>query len=136
MAGTVRYVAKQAFWLAGQTQQAVGHSEILFHMRSADVVDLAHLSSFENRENSTTIVLYVQPVALLLAVAVDGKRLVIERVRDHQRKEFLGKLIRPIIVRGARDQGGKIVGAHVGANQKVRGSLGSGIGAARLERKI
>src|SRR5216683_6133982 len=136
MAGTVRDIAEQAPRFARQTKQALGHREIFFHVRSADVVDLADTSALENCENSAAIVFNVQPVALLFAVAVNRERLVMQRVRDHQREEFLGKLVRPVIVRGARDQSGKIVGTYVGADQEVRGSFGSGIGAAWLKRRI
>src|SRR6266478_989885 len=136
MAGTVGHIAKQAFCLARQTKKAVGHGKILFHMRSADVVDLADSSAFENCENSAAIVFHVHPVALLFAVAVDRKRFVVERIRDDQWQEFFRELVGTVIVRGARDQSRKFVSAHVGANQEIGGGLGSGIGAARLERRV
>src|SRR5260221_3010966 len=105
-------------------------------MRAADVVDLVDSSPFENGENSSTIIFHVQPVALLFAVAIDRKGFVVERIRDHKRQEFFGKLVGTVVVRGASDQSGKFVRAHVGANQEVRGSLGSGIGTAWLKRRI
>src|SRR5258708_34541007 len=105
-------------------------------MRTADVVDLVDSSPFENGENSSTIIFHVQPVALLFAVAIDRKGFVVERIRDHKREEFFGKLVGTVIVRGASDQSGKFVRANVGAYQEVRASLGSGIGTAWLERRI
>src|SRR5258708_699343 len=136
MAGTVRHIAKQALRFACQSKKALGHRKIFFHMRSADVVDFADSSAFEGGENSAAIVFHVQPVALLFAVTIDRKGFVVERSRDHKRQEFFGKLVGTVVVRGASDQSGKFVGAHVGANQEVRGSLGSGIGTAWLERRI
>src|ERR1700740_2468219 len=105
-------------------------------MRSADVVGLADFASLKNRENCAAIVFHVQPVALLFAVTVDRKRFVIERICDHQRQEFFGELVWAVIVRRARDQSGKFVGAHIGENQKVRGRLGSGIGTAWPQRRV
>src|ERR1700738_5374029 len=136
MAGTVRNIAKQTLWFARQAKNALGHRKIFFHMRTADVVDLADSSPFETGENPSTIIFHVQPVALLFAVAIDRKGFVVERIRDHKRQEFFGKLVGTVVVRGASDQSGKFVGAHVGAHQEVRGSLGSGIGTAWLERRI
>src|SRR6266851_353526 len=136
MAGTVRDIAEQAVRFARQTKQALRHREIFFHVRSPDVVDLADSSAFENCENSTTIIFNVQPVALLFAVAIDWKRSVVERIRDHQRQEFFGELVGTVVVRGPSDQSGKLVGANVGANQKIRGRLGRGIGTAWLERRV
>src|SRR6266478_2330472 len=136
MAGAIRDVLKQALRFTRQTKQALGHLEIFFHMRSADVVNLADFSSFENCENPAAIVFHVQPVTLLFAVTIDGERFVVERIRDHQRQEFFRELVGTVIVRGARDQSGKFVGANVGANEKVRGSFGSGIGAAWLKRRV
>src|ERR1700730_12250087 len=136
MAGTVRNIAKQALRFARQAKKALGHRQIFFPMRTADVVDLADSSPFENGENSSTIIFHVQPVALLFAVAIDRKGFVVERIRDHERQEFFGELEGTVVVRGPSDQSGKFVRANVGANQEVRSSLGSGIGTAWLERRI
>src|SRR6202158_5351197 len=105
-------------------------------MRPADVVDLADSSSFKNCENSTAVIFNVQPVALLFAIAIDGKRFVIERIRNHKRQEFFGELIGTVVVRGAREQSWKLVSAHVGANKEIRGGLGSRIGTAWLNRRV
>src|SRR5258708_14153832 len=134
MAGTVRNIAKQALRFTCKSKKALGHRKIFFQMGTADVVDLADSSPFENGENSSTIIFHVQPVALLFAVAIDRKGFVVERIRDHKRQEFFGELEGTVIVRGATDQSGKFVRANVGANQEVRCSLGSGIRTAWLER--
>src|SRR6266436_6921396 len=135
MAGAIRDILKQALRLARHTKQALSHGKILFHVRSADVVHLADSSVFENCENSAAIVFHVQPVALLFAVAVDRKRFVVQRIRDHERQEFFRELVGTVIVRGASDQSGKFVGSHVGTNQEIGGSLGSRIRTAWLERR-
>ena len=50
------------------------------------------------------VILDVQPVADVAAVAVDRQRPPVERVQDHQRDQLLGKLKRPVVVRAVRDQ--------------------------------
>ena len=69
--------------------------QIFFHVQAADIVDLADAPAFENRENAAAIILHMQPVALLLSVAVDRQRLVVESVGDHQGKKFFRKLVGP-----------------------------------------
>src|SRR5258708_12895325 len=101
-------------------------------MRTADVVDLVDSSPFENGENSSAIIFHVQPVALLFAVAIDRKGFIVERIRDHKRQEFFGKLVGAVVVRGASDQSGQFVRANVGAYHEVRATLGTGLGTAWL----
>jgi hypothetical protein len=45
MTKAVGNITKQAIQFAGQTKRPLGHGEILFHMRSADVVNLAPIDS-------------------------------------------------------------------------------------------
>jgi hypothetical protein len=40
-----------------------------------------------------------QPVANVLAVAVDGKRLTLQGVEDHKRDQFFGELAGAVVVR-------------------------------------
>ena len=67
------------------------------------------------------MVVHVQPVADLLAVAVDRQRAVFQRVGDHQRDQLLGELVRPVIVGGARDHHRQLVGDEVRPRQQIAG---------------
>ena len=70
------------------------------------------------------MILDVQPVAHVAAVAIDGQRLALERVEDHERDELLGELVRPVVVRAVREQRRKAVRLVPGAHEVVRGGLG------------
>ena len=75
----------------------------------------------------------VQPVALLQAVAVHRQRLVVDRVRDEQRDELLGVVVRPVRVRAAGDDGVEAVGHDVAADEQLAGGLGGRVRRARVE---
>src|SRR6267154_3887820 len=122
--GTVGNIAKQGLWLASQMEQTLSHGKIFFHVRTADIVDLADSPSLKDCQNSAAIVFHVQPVALLLTVAIDGKWLTLKRIGDHEGQELFWKLIGAVIVRGTRKQSRKFVGANVRANQEIRSSFG------------
>ena len=74
----------------------------------------------------------IEPVADLLAVAVDGQRLSSEGVVDNERDEFLGKMVGTVVLRAICGEDGQSVGVVIGAHQMVRSGLAGGIGAVRL----
>ena len=69
----------------------------------------------------------MQPVAGLTAVAVDGERLAVESIRDEERDDLLGILVRPVRVRAAGDRSVDAVGADGGQHLQVAARLGGGI---------
>ena len=78
------------------------------------------------------MVLDVEPVAHLLAVAVDRQRLAGEGVDDHQRDQLLGKMKRAVVVGAVGRQHRQAVGVMPGADQVVARRLARRIGAVRL----
>src|SRR5580692_1428942 len=66
---TILYVGKQRLRLAGQAKQRARHGEIFLDVDSADVVHLTDAPALEHGQNSPAVILDVQPIALLLAVA-------------------------------------------------------------------
>ena len=100
----------------------------------ADVVYLA-LSAFSKYEvYRAAVILDVQPVAHVLALAVDGQRLIRQRVQDHKRDELLGEMVRTVIVRAAAYRDGKPVSAMVREHKEIRSRLGARIRAGRMQR--
>ena len=98
---------------------------------AADVVDLAGGASLEDHVESLAVVAHEEPVAHVQPVAVEGQRLIIESVRDEQRDQLLGVLVRTEIVRGARDQHGQPVSRVVRVGEAVGRGLACGIGVRR-----
>ena len=103
-------VADQGRVGAGQLEDAVGDLDVLVVL-AADVVDLTRRALVEDELDPGAVILGVQPLPHLLAVAVDGQRLALERVRDEERDELLRVLVRAICVGAAGDRGADAVGA-------------------------
>ena len=101
---------------------------------AADVVGLADAAVLEHGADGAAVVVDVEPVADVLAVAVDGQGLAVERVVDHQRDELLGKLVGAVVVRAVGGQRRQAVGVELGADEMVAGGLGRGVGAVGRDR--
>ena len=102
----------------------------------SDIVDFAGSPSVEHPVQRPAMVLHEDPVAFVEAVAVNWKLLAFERISDHERKELLRKLVRPIIVGAASNDSGKAVGPAKAPHQEVRRRLAGRVWAARLERRL
>ena len=77
----------------------------------------------------------IEPVAHVRALAVDGQRLALERIDDHQRDQLLGKMIGAVIVRAIADDGRQPVGVMPRVDQMIRRGLRGGIGRASGRRR-
>ena len=82
------------------------------------------------------VVLDVEPVAHVGAVAVDGERLFLERVEDHQRDQLLGEVVGPVVVGAIGDDDRKPEGAEPGAGQMVGGGLGGRVGRGGIVGRL
>src|SRR5258705_478955 len=97
----------------------------------ADVVDLALPAPAEHQIDRRAVVEHVEPVAHVLAVAVERQRLVLERVGDEERDDLLRVLVGPEVVAAAGDEHREVVGGPVRAHQQVGGGLGGRVGVRR-----
>ena len=119
---------------AGQLDQPLRHLDVLVLVAAADVVDLPGAALAEHELDPRAVVLDVQPVPDLAAVAVERQRLAVERVRDEQRDELLRILVRAVRVRAAGDRGGDAERADVGLDEQVAGGLRRAVRARRPQR--
>ena len=103
---------------------------------AADVVDLADAADLEHAADRGAMILDVQPVAHVASVAVDRQRLAGERLLDHQRNEFLGKLVRPIVVRAVRRQRRQSVRVMERAHEMIGRGLRRRVRGVRLVRRF
>ena len=90
----------------------------------------------EHQQDPRAVILDVQPVAHVAAVAVDRQRPPLERVQDHQRNQLLRKLIRPVVVRAVGDQHRQAVGVEVGAHQMIGRRLARRVRRVRRVRRL
>src|SRR5580698_4829600 len=101
---------------------------------AGDVVDVADNAVLENVQNGARVILDVEPIASLQAVAIYGDRAIVDQVRYKQRNYFLGILIWPIRIAAACDQHGRTVRGMVGQSKEVRPGFAGGLRATRTQR--
>ena len=63
--------------------------DILPLVKSADIVGLCHSALVEDEVNSAGMILYIEPVAHVLTLAIDRQRFAVADIVDKQRNEFL-----------------------------------------------
>jgi hypothetical protein len=80
------------------------------------------------------VILDIEPIAYIQALAVDRQGLVMECVDDHQRDELLREMIGSIVIGTTADGYRESVCPVIGKDQKIRGSLGAAVGTAGMDR--
>jgi len=65
---------------------------------SPDVVCLSRSARFEHTTQASAMVLDIQPITALLAVAIYWQRFALHSVENHERYQLLRKLERPIVI--------------------------------------
>ena len=90
----------------------------------------------EHEQQAGAVILDVQPVADVAAVAVDRQRPAVERVQDHQRNQLLRKLVRTVVVRAVGDQRRQAVGVEVGPHQMIGRGLAGRVRRVRRVRRV
>ena len=105
--------------------------DILPFVETADVVRLGNLSVMENHVDGAGMVFHEEPVAHVLALAVDRKRFLVADVVDEQRNQFFGELVRTVVVGTIRHDGRHAVGIVERTHKMVGARLGCGIRGVR-----
>ena len=129
-------VLDEVFGLAELLEDGLDDVDVGALIVAADVVDLADAALLQDQVDGMAVVLDIEPVADVLAVAVDRQLLVGQRVDDHQRDELLREVVRAVVIRAARDRRRDLVGAVVGHDEQVSTDLRSRIRARRLEVRL
>ena len=90
---------------------------------SADVVSLTQTSLLLHHIDALRVVVDIQPVTHILAVAVHRKLLALQRIVDDQRDQLLRELVRSVIVGAVCDVRRELVSINVCLYQHIRGCL-------------
>src|SRR5215470_13922728 len=134
VSGAVGHGADERLELAGEAKNFAREHDVLDLMAAADVVDLAVFATTQDEVDSRAVVEDVEPVADVAAVAVQGQRLVVQRVGDEQRHHLFGILVRTEVVRRACDHDRHAVRAPVRQRQQVTTGFGCRIRIRRAQR--
>lgn len=103
---------------------------------SPDEVGLPRAALREDVPDGAGVVLGVDPVADVLAAAVELGADAVDDVRDLPGDELLHVLVGAVVVGAVGDRGAQAVGAGPGAHEHVGGSLGARVRGARLIRRL
>src|SRR5690554_1202702 len=99
--------------------EGVHDFDVLFFVMAADVVGFAGFAFGDDFVEGAGVIFHKQPVADLVAFAVDRERLAFQGVEDHQRDELFREVVGAVVVGAIGDQYRQAVGALPGSYQVV-----------------
>ena len=109
----------------------MNHVDVAHFGPRPDQIGLARPAAFGDAPQGGDVIVDVEPVAHVRALAVNRQRLADHGVEHGQRDQLFGKLIGTVIVRAVRHQHRQPVGAKPGAGEMVGAGLARRIGRAR-----
>lgn len=134
MARTVLHPVERVLALSHHLQDHAKHGDVVPLAVRADQVGLADPSLGQDRPHAAGMVLSVDPVAYVLAPAVQLRPLALEDVRDLAGNELLHMLVRAVVVRAVGNRGPQAVRAGPRAHQHVGRGLRTRVRAGRMVR--
>ena len=134
VARTVPDPVERVLALSHHLQDHAQHVDVVPLAVGADQVRLADAALRENRPHARAVVLGVDPVAYVLALAVQLRPLALEDVRDLAGDELLHMLVRAVVVRAVGNCGPQAVRAGPRAHQHVGRGLRTRVRAGRMVR--
>lgn len=99
---------------------------------AADIVFLAGHALVHDCPHGGVVILDVEPVADIFAVAIHGKRLAVEHVEDHEGDEFFREMIRAVIIRAVGKGHGKAIRVIIREREMIARSLARTVRRARI----
>lgn len=134
VARTVLHPVERVLALSHHLQNHAKHGDVVPLAVRADQVGLADPSLGQDRPHAAGMVLGVDPVAYVLALAVQLRPLALEDVRDLAGNELLHMLVRAVVVRAVGNRGPQAVRAGPRAHQHVGRGLRTRVRAGRMVR--
>ena len=117
-------------------QDHAQHGDVVLLAVGADEVGLPRAALGEDVPDGRGVVLGVDPVADVLAAAVELGADAVDDVGDLPGDELLHVLVGAVVVGAVGDRGAQAVGAGPGADQHVGARLGARVRAARVVRRL
>src|SRR6266481_5248628 len=101
--------------------------EVSFFASPADVVGFSDAALGEHGANGAAMILDVEPVANVFAVAIHREWLAGTCIQDHERDQLLGKLVGAVVIGAVGGQNRKAVSVVISADQMIGSRLGRGV---------
>lgn len=145
--GAVDGVAAVVAWAVGDPVEVLGvaphglqdHAQdrdVVLLAIGADEVGLPHAALGQDVPDSARVVLGVDPVADVLAAAVELGAHAVDDVGDLPGDELLHVLVGAVVVGAVGDRGAQAVSAGPGAHEHVGARLGARVRTARVVRRL
>ena len=131
--GTVIDMTNEGFWFSELLQNGAGDAEVGVFISGTEVVNLPRSAVFEGCDQSEGTILDVDPVADLLAGAVDGEGLVAHGVINESGDELFPVLARSVVIRAASDDDILEISGVSRDGEKVGAGLAGGVGRGGAE---
>ena len=136
VAGAVAHPVEVVLGAAEGLQDLAQDGQVVALAVGTDEVGLADAAAGEDAPHGGAVVLGVDPVADVAAVAVELGPHAVDEVGDLARDELLHVLVGAVVVGAVGDGGLQPEGAGPGAHEHVRGRLGGAVGRARAVRGL
>ena len=136
MAGAVGDPVEVLGVLSHRLEDHAENGDVVLLAVGADEVGLPRAALGEDVPHRGAVVLGVDPVADVLAAAVELGADAVDDVRDLPGDELLHVLVGAVVVGAVGDRGAKPVGAGPGANEHVGARLGRAVGARGPVRRL
>ena len=122
--------------LSHRLQDHAQDGDVVLLAIGSDEVGLPHLALGEDVPDGRRVVLGVDPVADVLAAAVELGANAVDDVGDLPGDELLHVLVGAVVVGAVGDRGAQAVGARPGAHEHVGAGLGRAVRRARVVRSL
>ena len=129
VAGSVAHPVEVVLVTAERLEDLAKDGDVAPLAIGTDQVGLADAATGQDGPDGRAVVLGVDPVADVQAVAVELRAHPVDQVRDLARDELLHVLVRAVVVGAVGDRGPHAEGAVPGADQQVGGRLRGAVGA-------
>ncbi len=103
---------------------------------AAEIINHSCFSLEEGRHNRGAVISHMNPVAHIQTVAINRERFVTERFDNHERNQFFGELVRPVIVRATRHQHFLAISFVRGQRKKIGAGFARRIWRTGIERRL
>ena len=132
--GNIGYQAQRvALGVAQDAVYGLNHHldkiDVLPLVEATDIVGFGQFAIVEDKVDSSRVILDIEPIAHILTLPIDRKRLAVADIVDKERNKLLGELVGTIVVRAVRNDGGQTIGVVVSPHEVVARCLCSRIGA-------
>ena len=136
VAGAVAHPVEVVGRLSQAREYRAQHVDVGALAVGADEVGLPHLALGEDGPHGARVVVGVDPVAHVAAVAVELGAHAVQDVGDLARDELLHVLVGAVVVGAVGDRGAKAVGAGPGADEHVGAGLGRAVRGGRAVGRL